>query len=325
MSDCARSPASDLSAMLSRRVDDLVPALLSGARRTGNYWQAADTSGNVGKSLYVHRAGPRAGDWRDAATDEHGDLIDLVAAVRRVSLRDAMEWARSYLGIDPACAVSKATRTVAPPVPKREELDKDARERQAAALKIWHECKPAAGTLVESYLRSRGIAAPVPPSIRFHPSLSYGLGAATFPAMVAAVQDSERQVCAVHRTYLRVDGLGKAGIDTPKKALGPLGSGAVRLGPASQVLGLSEGVETGLAAQQIHGISVWSALGCRLDQIALPFETAHVVIFRDNGEAGERAADRVVAAQQGQGRRVTIKSPPAGVDDWNDVLASKDI
>src|SRR5262249_53520403 len=35
------------------------------------------------------------------------------------------------------------------------------------AIRIWHASKPGAGTLAETYLRSRGITMPVPASVRF--------------------------------------------------------------------------------------------------------------------------------------------------------------
>ena len=39
--------------------------------------------------------------------------------------------------------------------------------------------------------------------------------------MIAGVQSPARKIVAVHRTYLRLDGRGKAGVEAPKKALVP--------------------------------------------------------------------------------------------------------
>jgi twinkle protein len=53
-------------------------------------------------------AGDKAGVWKDFATDESGDLIDLWAATRGISIADALREARDYLGIAaPAFAGSR--------------------------------------------------------------------------------------------------------------------------------------------------------------------------------------------------------------------------
>ena len=101
------------------------------------------------------------------------------------------------------------------------------RNNGRAALDIWREARPAAGTLVEKYLCRRGITLPVPPSIRYHPGLRHKATGLILPAMVAAVQAPDRRVCAIHRTFLNEYG-GKAAVLVPKMALGPLGAGAVR-------------------------------------------------------------------------------------------------
>ena len=72
--------------------------------------------------------------------------------------------------------------------------------------------------------------------------------------MVAAVQAPDRTIAAIHRTYLLPGGTGKAQVSKPKMALGPLGSGAVRLAKAGPVLGLGEGIETALSAMQLFGV-----------------------------------------------------------------------
>ena len=58
--------------------------------------------------------------------------------------------------------------------------------RTEAALAIWRGSQSAEGTPVETYLRSRGLTIPVPPSIRFHAGLKHPSGG-VWPAMVALV------------------------------------------------------------------------------------------------------------------------------------------
>ncbi len=167
------------------------------------------------------------------------------------------------------------------------------RDNGRAALDIWRESLPAAGTLVEKYLRRRGITLPVPPSIRFHPGLRHKATGLILPVMVAAVQAPDRRVTAIHRTYLNEFG-GKATLSAPKMALGPLGAGAVRLAKAGRVLGLAEGIEDGLAAMQLCDLPCWASLGgARLARVDLPGEVREVQIFADGDDAGREAAESV--------------------------------
>ena len=101
-------------------------------------------------------------------------------------------------------------------------------------------------------------------------------------------------------------------------ALGVIGRGAVRLGPVGPTLGIAEGIETGLSAMQLFEITVWCAIGSRLDGIALPEEVRRVIIFADSGEAGMEAASKALNPFNEQGRQTEICVPNLG--DFNDVL-----
>ncbi len=195
---------------------------------------------------------------------------------------------------------------------------------QDHALEIRRAAQPAPGTPVEAYLRHRGIAIPIPPTLRYHPGVRYERSGLALPCMVAAVQGPDRKVTAIHRTYLRDDGRGKAGVATPKMALGPIGAGAVRLGPAGPALGLAEGIETGLSAMVLFGLPVWAALSAsRLDRLWLPPEAQEVHVFADNGTAGHEAAERAAGAYQVHGRRVFLRFPPEDYGDWNKILQGR--
>lgn len=198
----------------------------------------------------------------------------------------------------------------------------DAR-RVECALAIWRAAEPAAGTLVETYLHARGITIPVPPSIRFAPHLKYTPSGVLLPAMVAAVQGPDRKVTGVHRTYLDPRGGRKAAVSTNKMALGPLGSGAVRLAAAGETLGLAEGIETGLSAMQLFDVPVWCALGSRLHQVAISPAAKTIILFADNGSAGHEAAEKASDVFTAQGRTVTLRYPPDGCGDWNDYLQAR--
>jgi len=192
------------------------------------------------------------------------------------------------------------------------------------ARKIWKAASPASGTIVEKYLQRRGITVPVPPTLRYHRDLIHGPTGLYFPAMVAAVQNGDGAITGIHRTYL-ADNAHKAAVRTPKLALAPIGTGAVRLGAAGPVLGLAEGVETALSAMQLHQVPVWAALGSRLDRIALPETTQHIIIFGDNGATGHAVARKAAAAIRRSGRTAEIRFPPSDYGDWNNFLAGRGV
>jgi hypothetical protein len=304
---------SKLAYELALRVDDLIPNLLPHARRCGNYWLIGSIDGERGNSLFIRRHGARAGKWSDAATGQFGDLLDLIEAARRLSKADARDEARAWLGygqaIHPVSALAKTTAS-----------DEGATR---AALEIWNQAKPIAGTLGEKYFVFRAVNLPIPATIRYCGALLHKPTGLIVPAIVVAVQAPDGRVSAIQRIYIRQNGCGKAGVRQPKMTLAPLGAGAVRLSEATDTLGLAEGVETGLSAMELHGVPVWAALGRRFDAIALHDSVRRVIVFRDNGEPGEDAAERARAKFEGEGRTVEIVAPPAEYGDWNDVAQAR--
>ncbi len=194
---------------------------------------------------------------------------------------------------------------------------------QDHALDIWHAARPAPGTVTATYLPHRSITCAIPPTIRDHPGLKHAPTGQNLPAMVAAITGADRKVIAVQRTFLRVDGRGKANVSQQKLSLGPMRDGAVRLGPAGLVLGIAEGVESGLSAMQLFDLPVWCSLSAsRLDRLWLPLEAVEIHVFGDNGAPGHEAAERAAKAYQDQGRRVVVRFPPEHLGDWNDVVGA---
>jgi len=116
-------------------------------------------------------------------------------------------------------------------------------ERKArAARALWREAEPIGRTIAEGYLRSRGIACPLPPTLRFHGACWHGPTGRRLPALVALVEGGGG--FAVHRTWLRADGGGKADIDPTKAMLGAVTGGAVRLAEGPDRLAVGEGIES---------------------------------------------------------------------------------
>src|SRR5579863_9675471 len=96
------SQAAELARRLARDAEAVCRHYLSNGRRTGRYWIVGDARNTPGRSLFVRLHGPdsgkgAAGKWTDAATGEHGDLLDLIALNRGLDLRDALDEARAFL------------------------------------------------------------------------------------------------------------------------------------------------------------------------------------------------------------------------------------
>ena len=189
------------------------------------------------------------------------------------------------------------------------------------ARELWIQAAAAKGTLVDIYLRSRGIVTSIPPTLRFLSLAKHSPSNLFLPAMLAAVTVwPERRPCAIHRTFLANDGNGKAAVDTPRMTLGPCRRGAVRLAEATDQLMVGEGIETCLAAMQATGQPAWAALSTAgLRNLEIPEHVKEVIILADADLPGEEAAQYAARRWVCEGRRVRIARPPKG-QDFNDLL-----
>lgn len=90
---------SDLSKALALRAEAVAQHLLPNGKREGGKWVVGSLSGEEGKSLKLDVAGQYAGEWRDFATDEHGDLVDLWRIVRGLNPQETMLEAAAWSGV----------------------------------------------------------------------------------------------------------------------------------------------------------------------------------------------------------------------------------
>jgi putative DNA primase/helicase len=190
--------------------------------------------------------------------------------------------------------------------------------------RIWNQAIEVQRTLAEQYLHSRLITISPPPSIRYLRYCYHRTTGLYLPAVITGIQNSSGNLTAIQRVYLRPDGLGKAQVTNPKLSLGPMGDGAVRLGRASETLGLCEGWETGLSVVQLYAVPVWAAVGAgRMHRVYVPDSVRRLIIFADNDRPGHEAAARTAHVHEGLGRRVEIRTSSIG-KDFNDELVGKE-
>ncbi|AEQ52848.1 DUF7146 domain-containing protein [Pelagibacterium halotolerans] len=314
-----RYDAADLAIRLGRKAEAVCRHYLPAGRRFGHYWFVGDVRNTPGRSMFVRLAGPdtgkgAAGKWTDAATGEHGDLLDVIReSLGLAAFRDVAEEARAFLALphpDPL-----------PGSPPRSGSTNSRR----SAKRLLAISQPFRGTLAETYLRGRGITAFADTdALRFHPRCYYRPAddgpTLTMPAMVAAVTDLTGRTTGAHRTWLNPDGSDKADVDYPRRAMGDLLGNGVRFGAAAEVMAAGEGIETVLSARSgLPFMPMVAALSAaHLAAILFPPALRRLYILSDRDSAGSRAREALLSRAASVGIEAVGLSPLGG--DFNDDL-----
>jgi putative DNA primase/helicase len=162
-------------------------------------------------------------------------------------------------------------------------------------------------------------------SLRAHARLQYwenGCAIGRFPSLVAEVRDVAGELATLGVIYTQLGK--KLNVSQPKKLLSKLRGRhgcAARLFPAiGDVLGISEGVETALAAHQLYGIPVWAAWSASmLAKFEPPSGISRLVIFADHDEVGIKAA-QTLAERLADRLHIETRIAPRYDSDWADFL-----
>lgn len=91
--------AGQIAEALARDARTVASMLLPNGKETAGEWCVGSVSGEAGKSLKVRITGTKAGTWADFAEGQSGDLLDLWAQTRGLSISDALSEACQHLGI----------------------------------------------------------------------------------------------------------------------------------------------------------------------------------------------------------------------------------
>lgn len=98
--------------MLADRARSVAEYLLPNGRMDGPEWRCGSVNGEKGNSLCVRVTGDRQGVWSDFANPEHGgDLIDLWCATKSLSLTEALDDIRAWLGVERPSYTRPAEKT----------------------------------------------------------------------------------------------------------------------------------------------------------------------------------------------------------------------
>lgn len=218
-------------------------------------------------------------------------------------------------GIEPA----RARRTDTAPMHLRKPID-----MQRLALEIWDKAKNIRGTPAQLYLDRRGIYgnghARFDPRSRTNERINGVRQTLTLPALVLPIHDHNGFV-GIQRVFLTQEGE-KADISSPKKILGNIGCGAIRLGvKPTDTLNLAEGFEDAQSAIQLRGLThCWAVCGIgRYKTVTVPDGIKKVVIYSQHGNEARDAIEDARAHLCDKGRTLDIVLP-SGAGDWNDLV-----
>lgn len=286
-----------------------------------------DNKGNMG-TWYCQHCGP-------------GNALTLLRKYTRADDRSILSDIERYNGGAPG----KVDKII--PYVVSDELTPDEVEANRKRLvKAWRGSIGLSRDPVTTYLKQRVPAVElsrIGREIRYHPGMNFMeigendniINRGVFPVMLARVLDGSGKPITLHRTYLTPEGR-KAPFEMVKKQMSgirKLKGAAIRLNtvPGSRVLGVCEGIETGLAIVTAYRyrMPVWSLLNCGNLAVAdIPramFDK--VIIFADHDaidpvhgyRPGEHHANRLAERLRAQGFGVEVRVPPHEKMDFADM------
>jgi hypothetical protein len=302
-----QNPATEIARRLADHAESVCRHFLSKGHREGRYWLVGDVRNTPGRSLYVRLAASAdgrgaAGKWTDAATGDHGDLLDIIAIAKATrSMRETLDEARHFLSL---------------PMPEPDPEPRWRRPRKTpagtpeAASRLFAATAPIGGSVVEWYLRERAIT-----DLRDCDALRFKSGCyyrpskrdapdtrPAWPAMIAAVTDLADRLTGVHRTWLDPVTRDKAPVAYPRRAMGDLLGHGVRFRAAGPFMVAGEGIETILSLRQVMPAmpAIAGLSGAHLAAILFPPALRRLYVARDDDPTGAGAhktlAERALAA-----------------------------
>lgn len=314
--------AAELSERLARNAQVVCRHYLPAGKREGRYWMVGDVAGTPGRSLYVRLFETERGaigNWVDAATGEHGDLIDLIRLNQRHGrLAETIEEAERFLSLPPPVDDERG-HSAGPPAPAGSPT---------AARRLFAASKPIIGTPAATYLQSRCIMHLADlPALRFHPRCYYrpneddvpGTPGA-FPALIASVTGDDGVQTGTHRTWIDPSGRMKAAVASPRRAMGKILGNAIRFGHAQDVMAAGEGIETLLSLREALPTLPLAAAtsSSHLAAILFPPTLCRLYVARDRDAAGDAAYGILTERAQAAGIELLPLMPVLG--DFNDDL-----
>jgi len=354
MSERGGPTFAEIKAMLQSSIVSLAQKLVPNGERSGKWWVACNPTRDDAKASFGIGLTGVPGAWCDFATGDKGDVFDLIAYINglppmKSDVKPTLDWARSFLGIDGAPPAVVATRIKA----AKADADKRAKEAAETAAKkmrrakaIYLDAKKAQFDLTPAaiYLAGRGLdvrrLSRLPGCLGYLPEMWHSDTNTKWPVMIAGFTNNAGETIAVHRTFLRPDGSGKAPVAPQRKIWPSFEGAAIRLWRGEsglsidaaakqglrETLVLVEGVEDGLAvALSAPHYRVWCAGSLsNIANIKIPECVDEVIVCADNDwgkKQAQQLLDRGVEAIINQSKAVRVARSNRG-KDMNDALVA---
>ncbi|WP_316354697.1 DUF7146 domain-containing protein [Candidatus Trichorickettsia mobilis] len=285
--------------------ESTIMTLLPKGKREGRHWLALNPIRND-NNLGSFKVNLTTGQFYDFVTGDKGsDIISLYAYLKGCSQYQA---AYELLGKSINLKIDNLSH-IPPKAPKSPKVNVEEYIK-----KIWSETWSSRCSLVEKYLKTRGVEIDsILPSIRYHGNLYHSSLKKCFPAMVAAItRYGSDKIMGLHRTYLKGDGTDKADIYPNKMMLGQMKGGAVMLASADYKLVITEGIETALSVYVATGFATWASLSASgMINIQVPPVdiTRKIIIAADADAAGIESANKLAIRLLDEGYKVSIAKP----------------
>lgn len=279
--------AAELSHRMASEAASIAQYLLPAGKRQSGEWKCGSLDGEEGKSLSVRLSGVKAGVWADFASGDSGDLIDLWAAVRGLSVSQAMAEAKQFLGV-------------------RDSMP----EREVKAFKrpAKPQCQaPKAG--VAEWLKSRGLTDKTLADFKIAEQIKGGKTYAVFPYLRDGVLVNVKYRNVDEKKDMRQEGGAE-----------PCLFGWHLIDPKCRVVAITEGEIDAMSLHQcgIPALSVNAGAGNhqwlendwdRLDRFS------EILIFMDSDEAGQKGAQEI-AKRIGADRCKLVKIPAKDANEY---------
>lgn len=279
--------ATELSQRMASEAAAIAQFLLPGGKRQSGEWKAGSISGEAGQSLSVRLSGAKAGVWADFASGESGDLLDLWATVRGLSIVQAMAEAKQYLGVRDS-------------MPEREQKQFKRPAKPACTA-------PKAGAL--EWLKSRGLSEQTLADFRIAEQVRDGKTYAVFPYLRDGVLVNVKYRNVAEKKDMRQEGGAE-----------PCLFGWHLIDPKCRTVAITEGEIDAMTLHQcgIPALSVNAGAGNhqwlendwdRLERFS------EILVFFDSDEPGQKGA-REVANRIGADRCKIVTIPAKDANDY---------
>ncbi len=267
-----------------------------------------------------------AGDrWEDIKDEWRRDGI---LPSRETSRRLEVQFSRRR---DPARRIETSRRRDVLSWKHHAEREIEKADRLAVAQNLWDRSESAERSVVETYLRGRGIEIKLPITVRYLPASPPRY---PWPAMICAFAlpsepepgvmrlDPDR-IAGIHLTLLQPDGRGKAPVTPARKMVGHSTGFPIVLAQPGDGLSIlvCEGVESGFSALMAASMGVWAAASMgvwaaasagRMPSLAavVPSYIECVTIAVEADPAGQRGANTL--AERLAARNIEVFIAEAG-------------